>query len=270
MLAFVNPTTVKCGVFIVNRKLSWTYVVFLLGFVSTFACQAADVSSDARVEKIVAFLEANRRLNKFNGAVLVAEDNKVLLEAGFGIKNASTNTTLKPDDRFRIYSITKSITSTLVLKLVERGVMRLDDKLSRFYPTIARSDEITIEHLLGHTSGLYDFTREPNFLNTEENLIALLTERPLDFSPGQSWAYCNSGYCLLGYIVTKVTGKPFEDAVHTEIFDPLRMTHSGFLFEEVDPNDKAVGYNLFSNSIKRAGGMGITLDLSRPVQLSLR
>jgi CubicO group peptidase (beta-lactamase class C family) len=100
-----------------------------------------------------------------------------------------------------------------------------------------------------HTSGIYSYTNDRDFMANEvskptnrEKIMAMFKDKPLDFSPGTSWNYSNSGYSLLGYIIEKVTNKPYEQAVRKYIFTPLHMTHSGFDFTHLKNKQKATGY----------------------------
>lgn len=203
-----------------------------------------------KVREINAFLSTCQQLNKFNGAVLLARDGEVLLKKGYGIRNAEADTVHDAESIFRIYSITKSITSTVVLQLIEQGKLSLTDSIAKFYPDLPQADEITIEHLLSHTSGLYEFTREGAFENSEASLLELLAANPLDFPPGQSWSYCNSGYCMLGHIISKVSGASYEQTVAKHIFEPVGMKNSGFNFASLNSPKKAIGYRVFTSDEK--------------------
>lgn len=203
-----------------------------------------------KVREINAFLSTCQQLNKFNGAVLLARDGEVLLKKGYGIRNAEADTVHDAESIFRIYSITKSITSTVVLQLIEQGKLSLTDSIAKFYPDLPQADEITIEHLLSHTSGLYEFTREGAFENSEASLLELLAANPPDFPPGQSWSYCNSGYCMLGHIISKVSGASYEQTVAKHIFEPVGMKNSGFNFASLNSPKKAIGYRVFTSDEK--------------------
>ncbi len=90
---------------------------------------------------------------------------------------------------------------------------------------------------------------------TQEKIIALIKDKPLDFSPGTQWNYSNSGYSLLGYIIEKVTGQPYEQVVRERIFKPLGMMHSGFDFTHLTDANKATGYNIYRENVKVPAGI---------------
>jgi CubicO group peptidase (beta-lactamase class C family) len=213
-----------------------------LGAIGYFSTKYGKVDLSGQTESIDQFLSTYHDLNSFNGTVLVAQDGAVLLRKGYGVRNVTAGTSHDGDSIFRIYSTTKSFTSTVILQLVAEGQLALSDTVDKFYPALPHAAEITIEHLLSHTSGLYEFTRESNFENSESELLALLESKPLDFPAGSAWSYCNSGYCLLGHIIAKVTGKSYEQTVSDRIFGPLGMKHSGFGFASLENEKKAIGY----------------------------
>jgi CubicO group peptidase (beta-lactamase class C family) len=203
-------------------------------------------------EKLDALMKAYCQVNKFNGVVLVARKDTILLEKGYGVKNAATHQLNDSNSVFQVYSVTKTFTSAVILKLAELKLLSLSDKLSRFYPEIPKSDSITIEHLLTHTSGVYDYTHGNNMPDqTEKSFIQFIKTKPLDFSPGTGWSYSNSGYWLLGFIIGKVTGLPYETAVRKYIFDPLQMKQSGFDFKNLADTNKTTGYSLFTGKKKK-------------------
>jgi CubicO group peptidase (beta-lactamase class C family) len=187
--------------------------------------------------------------DKFNGSVLVARKGEVILEKGYGLKDAKTKTLTDAGTIYQLGSITKQFTAAIILKLVELHQLSLSDKLSKFYPDFPNGDKITITQLLSHTAGVYNYTGDMVFMKTEaikpsseEKMLALFKDKPLDFQPGTDWRYSNSGYLLLGYIIQKVTKLPYETVVRKYIFTPLHMQNSGFDFTHLTNPEKATGY----------------------------
>ena len=128
-------------------------------FLLAFGLAQASFCQKTITQKLDELMQAYSNVNKFNGSVLVSWKGKILLEKGYGIKNAQANTLNDAHSIFQIYSITKTFTSTMILKLVELNKLSVTDKLSKFYPGFPKGDSITIEHLLTHTSGIYDYTQ---------------------------------------------------------------------------------------------------------------
>jgi len=201
-------------------------------------------------EKIDSLLTAYEKVNYFNGTVLVARKGTIIFEKGYGYKNKKALLANDPNTIFQIGSITKQFTSAIILQLKEKQKLSLQDKLSKYIPDYPNGDQITIEHLLTHTAGVYNYTNDRDFMKNEstkpiarDSLVALFRNKPLDFKPGEKFNYSNSGYILLGYIIEKVTGKSYFQVVRDNIFRPLHMDHSGFDFTHLTSSDKATGYN---------------------------
>ena len=200
-------------------------------------------------------LTAYARLYKFNGSALIAKNGKIILNRGYGYRNAANKVLNNENTVYQLGSITKQFTSAIILKLQEEKKLNIQDKLSKYFPAYPKGDSITIEQLLSHTSGIYSYTNDQNFMATEvsksssrEKMMALFKDKPLDFSPGTGWNYSNSGYSLLGYIIEIVTNKPYEQVVHEYIFTPLKMVHSGFNFTDLKTGEKATGYFKLDNT----------------------
>jgi CubicO group peptidase (beta-lactamase class C family) len=205
---------------------------------------AQDVSS-----KLDTFVSAYTNQYKFNGVVFVARGGKVLLEKGYGYKNFAGKKFNGANGIYQLGSVTKQFTSTVILKLQEQGKLSVQDKLSKYIPGFPNGNTITIDHMLSHTSGIFNYTNDNRFLNNESlqhvewsRLISLIESRPLSFTPGTKFEYSNSNYVILGHIIEQVTGKKYEQVVREFIFTPLGMTHSGFDFKNLRDTNKVTGY----------------------------
>jgi len=199
--------------------------------------------------KIDELISTYSKLNKFNGSALVVKNGSMLLNKGYGYRNAADKVMNNEESIFQLGSVTKQFTAAVILKLQEEKKLKVTDKLSKFFPDYPKGDSITIKQLLTHTSGIYNYTNDGNFMANEitknksrEEMMALFKDKPLDFSPGTGWNYSNSGYSLLGYIIEVATKKSYEEAVRKYIFTPLHMTHSGFDFTHLKSPDKTTGY----------------------------
>ncbi len=208
-------------------------------------------AQDSLPAKLDELVSAYARLGKFNGAVLVSRHGNILLQKGYGSRNAEEHSMNDADTRFQIASATKPFTATVVLKLVSMKKMALTDKLSKYYNGFPHGDSITIDHLLSHTSGLHNFTETDSSIHEtdEQRMVPYLRKLKPDFVPGTSWHYSNTGYVLLGYIIQKASGLSYWQAVRKYIFEPLHMQNSGFDFIHLSGN-KAVGYDELNDSLK--------------------
>ncbi len=230
---------------------------------TAIACFVAlQLQAQTKTEKINTLIEAYAKQSNFNGTALVAEKGIVLLNKGYGYKNVTVNSVNDENTIYQIGSVTKQFTVAIILKLLEQKKLQLTDKLSKYYPGYPKGDSITIHHLLSHTSGIYNYTNSVEFMKAdavkpanEKKIMVLFKNKPLDFSPGSSWAYSNSGYMLLGYIIQKITKKPYEKAVRDFILTPMQMSNSGFDFTRLKNADKATGYFVINGAKSEAAGI---------------
>jgi CubicO group peptidase (beta-lactamase class C family) len=223
-------------------------------FVIAFLLVAHYSFSQSAVEKMDAYLQAANEAGIFNGSVSVSQNGNVILSKGFGWRDAEAKAYADAKTVHQIGSVTKQFTAAVILRLAEQGRLRLVDTVSRYIPQFPHAGKYTIEQLLTHTSGLYSYTNDDEFMDKEvekpinlQKLIAMVKDKPLDFEPGSKFSYSNTGYSLLGYIIEKVTGKPYEAVVRQQIFQPLQMSTAGFDFRGLKNQHKAVGYSNLSD-----------------------
>ena len=182
-------------------------------------------------------------------AVLIAQDGEILYQKGFGYANLENQIPITPQTKFRIGSITKQFTASAILKLQEENLLKVTDRLSKFLPDYPRGDEVTIHHLLTHTSGIHNYTNYPEFAATvetyieAEEMIQLFKTDKFDFDPGEKWSYSNSGYFLLGHIIEKVSGQSLENYLKHHFFDPTGMKNTEVHNSKHPPKNEATGYS---------------------------
>lgn len=220
-------------------------------------------------QKMEQLLTAHAKQNKLNGSVLVAQKGKVIYQKGFGYRNAEAKIANDANTIFQIGSITKQITAAVIMQLQQEGKLSVQDKLSKYFPGFANGDKITIEHLLTHTSGIFNYTNDTAIMKSDvtrhysqQEMLALFVKYPSDFEPGTKWNYSNSAYSLLGYIIEKVEKKPYEKVVRERIFQPLGMNNSGFDFTNLSGSDKAKGYFTLSPAAAPAPIVDSTIAFS--------
>lgn len=224
----------------------------LISIITTILSVAAFAQS--KEEKLNKLLEAYSNINKLNGSVLITQNDKILVNRGYGFRNISEKLPNDIHTVFQVGSVTKQFTAAIILRLEEMKKLQVIDKLSKYFPGFPKGNIITIENLLNHTSGIFNYTDDRVFMQTQamtpvtqEVMLASFKNKPLKFTPGSNWDYSNSNYILLGYIIEKITQKPYEQVVQEMIFKPLKMTSSGFNFNELKSINKAKGYQVYSN-----------------------
>ncbi len=221
----------------------------VMGIVCLLFMASGTARAQADGQKIDELIKAYANIKEFNGSVLVSRGGKILLQKGYGIKNIKQQTLNDAGTIYLTASITKTFTSAVILKLAELNKLSLSDKLDKYYPGYPKGDNITIENLLTHTSGIYEYVKDRTFMYngatrpaSQERMLSLFKNRDFDFEPGTSWKYSNSGYMLLGYIIEQVAKMRFDEAVRAYVFKPLKMNESGFDYAHLGISSKAVGY----------------------------
>jgi len=181
---------------------------------------------------------------------IITEGDKIVWEGNRGTS---------PDAPFRIASLTKAFTATVILQMVSEGKVGLDEPVAKYLPALPTAWKgVTVRHLLNHTSGIPSYTSQPDFVKrieepvTPAELIARTEKLPLDFAPGKSFAYNNSGYVILGILAEKIDGKPMVDVLKSRIFMPLKLTRT-----YLDTTKKAASLGLDANG-KPAAAISMT------------
>jgi CubicO group peptidase (beta-lactamase class C family) len=175
---------------------------------------------------------------EFQGTVLISKDGEVLFKEGYGM--AAPNVQNTPNTLYQIASLSKSFTAVAIMQLAEKQKLNVDDPLAKYFPDFPNGDTITIGHLLSHSSGIPDFLKpdykfdyskawEPN------DIIEVVRNEKLEFTPGESFSYSNTGYVFLGLIIEQVSKQPYSDYIEEHIFEPSGMHNSMFTIPEGVP-----------------------------------
>jgi CubicO group peptidase (beta-lactamase class C family) len=229
--------------------------------------QPAPLDRAALEQKIDALLAAYAKVNDFSGTVLLASQGQPLFAKGIGFANIEWQIPNAPTTKFRIGSMTKQFTSMLVMQLREQGKIRLEDSVCVYVtPCPGAWKPVTIHHLLTHTSGIPTYTgiaswRETNMVpKTIDQMLAIFRDLPLEWIPGEKYAYDNSGYFLLGVVIEKASGKKYEQALRDMILTPLGLADTGYDWSRTIIPRRASGYSGRGASIENAAA----LDMQQP------
>jgi CubicO group peptidase (beta-lactamase class C family) len=200
--------------------------------------------------KIDQYMAACVGRDQFSGAILLARNGGLLFSRGYGMANLELDVPCAPKTKFRLGSITKQFTAMAILILQERGKLAVTDPIKKYLPSAPKTwDDITIQHLLTHTSGIMNYTDLPDFLKTLRNavtldeLIAKFKDKPLGSKPGEKFKYSNSGYIVLGQIIEAASGRPYAKFMQEAIFDPLEMHDTGYDNATGILKNRASGYS---------------------------
>lgn len=218
-------------------------------------------------EREDAYIRSEVATHLFRGAVLVGIDGKVVFEKAYGIADEEWRANNTVHTKFRIGSLSKQFTAACILLLQERGRLNVSDPVSRYLSGLPQSwQAITIHQLLTHTSGIPDYTGSPEFRRikrtgaTPRQMTELVADKPLDFPPGTNWSYSNTGYILLGMVIEKISGLPYNEFLKKQILDPLGMSNSGYDRATDIIKERASGYQKKDGRLENAD----FLDMSVP------
>ncbi|NII28853.1 serine hydrolase [Pseudoflavitalea sp. X16] len=200
----------------------------------------AQAPTDRAVEKSLdSLIKSQFKAQEPGIVVLAARKGKVIYRKAFGSANLELDVSLKPDMVFRIGSITKQFTAIGILQLAEQGKLQLSDSVQQYIKDFpSKGHTITIEHLLTHTSGIPDYMTidhpDPYIERhdfTPAFIINHFKNAPLQFVPGTKYAYTNSGYTLLAYIIEKVSGQKYHDYMRKQVLEKAGLQHTEYANE---------------------------------------
>ena len=239
------------------KKLSLTLPLIFLFAIS---CLAQNGVSN----KIDEYIRAEMQAQQIPGlALAVIKDGQMVIARGYGLANVEHNVPVKPETIFQSGSTGKQFTATAVMMLVEEGKLSLDDKITKYFPDgPAAWQNITVRHLLTHTSGMTDYPKDFDLRRdyTEEELYQRIKSIPLAFQPGEKWSYSNLAYVMLGILIHKVSGKFYGDFLHERVFKPLEMTTARIISEaDIVPN-RAAGYRVVDGQLKNQNWVSPSLN----------
>jgi CubicO group peptidase (beta-lactamase class C family) len=231
-------------------------VIFLFGVTA-----AAQNGSTAKIDE---FVKAEMQRQHLPGVSLaIVQDGQLVYARGYGYSNVEHQVPVKPETIFQSGSVGKQFTATAVMMLVEEGKVSLDEKISKYLGEVPEAwQNITVRHLLTHTSGLTDYPDDFDFRRdyTEDELLKRAQAIKPDFKPGEKWQYSNLGYLTLGVLIHKVSGQFYGDFLQERVFKPLEMTTTRIISEaDIIPN-RAAGYRLVKDELKNQNWVSPSLN----------
>ncbi len=215
-----------------------------------------------RLKSIDSFIATQMANQKIPGlAVGIYSRGQILLAKGYGQANVELDAAVKPETIFQSGSVGKQFVSAAIMMLVDEGKVSLDDSVTKYLSDApATWKPILIKNLLSHTSGLSEYETEdrtgpkgPFYMRldfTEDELVTKIEALPIEWAPGEKWAYRNTNYFLLGVLIHKITSKPYYEFLDGRIFKPLGMASTRLISDrDIIPN-RAAGYELDNGQLK--------------------
>ena len=217
--------------------------------------------------------------HKVMGSFALLKDGNIIYKKSIGFADVENNIKANENTQYRIGSISKTFTAVLVMKAVEKNLLKLDDKLNKYYPEIKNSEKITIENLLNHRSGIHNFTEDPNYLKiqtqpiSEMGIVKIIADGGSDFEPGIKYEYSNSNYVLLAIILEKIEKESYSDLLNEQIVKPIGLKFTSVGGKIDASKNQAYGYFYTeskyqkSNEIDLVSSIGAGDIISTPLDL---
>ena len=198
-------------------------------------------------------------------SIVVVRGADTLIAKGYGFSDVGAKRRATANTVYEIGSLTKQFTAAAIMRLVERGRLRLDDDVARYVPTFpTQGHRVTIRNLLNHTSGIHNYTAKQEWRShwaedlSPDSVVGFVKRDTFDFAPGTKESYSNTGYMLLGMVIEKVTGRSYAAVLDEEFFKPLGLTRTHYCQQHpVDP-DVAKGYSVKNGGFVPADYLSMT------------
>ena len=209
---------------------------------------SGQIPDPAALDSLIATAAAEHHLIGVSVGVMV--DGQVILARGYGVRSLESGDPVTPQTMLRIGSVSKQFTCAAALLLAQAKRLSLSDPVARYFPRLTRAREITLRELGGHLSGYLDYypldfvDRPMSQPRPVDSIIAGFAGLPLDFEPGTQYSYSNTGFLILGRVIEKVSGMPYDRFLERRVLLPLGLQHTRFdPFPGAEP---AAGYTAFA------------------------
>ncbi|SHN15920.1 CubicO group peptidase, beta-lactamase class C family [Cyclobacterium lianum] len=206
--------------------------------------QEADYDK-AKMDSLFSLIEENQ---KGMGSLSIFRDGEEVYQRAFGYADVQGNIKATPDTKYRIGSISKLFTATLILKLIDEGKLRLETPLAEFFPSLKNAEKITVEHLLRHRSGIFNITSAPDYQDwmeepkSRKEMLDIIASHDTTFEPDTKAAYSNTNYILLAFIVEEIEKTAFSEVLKDRITEPLGLENTYYGGKIQSENKEAHSY----------------------------
>lgn len=206
------------------------FLIFYLS-IHLFSTSFSQAINTKKLDSLFDMLQ-NRGLA--TGSVAILLNGRIEYQRAIGFNILDSNKKIAPDTdtKYRIGSISKMFTAVMIFQLIDEGKLRLNQKLADYFPQLPNANKITVEEMLYHRSGLHDYTHDTNFPEwidkpkTHEEMLTIIAGKGSDFEPGTKADYCNTNYLLLSYIIEKITGINYAEALNQKITSKIGLKNT--------------------------------------------
>jgi CubicO group peptidase (beta-lactamase class C family) len=206
-------------------------------------------AQEFNTKKLDSFFFALSKHHKFMGSVGISKNGKTIYHKQIGFLDIKNNIKPNKETKYRIGSISKTFTAALILKAVEEKKLTLTETIANYFPTVKNADSITIENLLNHRSGIFNFTNHYSYRTyytiptSRKKLISIISSFDNNFKPNTKYEYSNSNYLLLSYILEDIYKRKYADILNDKICEPLELKNTYLGKKTNSNNNEAFSYN---------------------------
>lgn len=225
-----------------RKQLILCFIVLKILCFSAVTAREIEQNIDAVVQDFL-------KLDQFSGSILLGQEGKILYAKAFGEADKDHHVMNTLDTKFNIGSIGKTFTAIAIMQLAEKGKLKVSDPVIKYLPDFPYGDEITIHHLLTHTSGMYNYFAHPEFatqmyrIRSVSGALPLIYDQELRFdTPGERFSYSNSGIVVLGAVIEKLSGQRYPEYLMEHILTPAGMNDTNINYFEQVVENRASGY----------------------------
>jgi D-alanyl-D-alanine carboxypeptidase len=195
---------------------------------------ASALAQNLNTPKLDSLFNILAEKNKSMGSLAISKNGKTIYNKaiGYSLISQNGNKTATSSTKYRVGSISKTFTATIIFQLIEEGKLKLETSLDKYFPSLPNASKITVGNLLNHRSGLHNFTDDPDYLTwmtspkTHDEMLAVISKYKVDFQPDEKFSYSNSNYVVLGYIIEKIEGKPYSEVLKKRITSRIGLKNT--------------------------------------------
>lgn len=238
-----------------------------LFFASVFFISSALSAQDLNIKRLDSLFSLLEKYDRAMGSISVAHKGKSVYQKSIGFADEDQKVKATANTTYRIGSLSKMFTATIVMQLIEEGKLSLEEKLSAFYPALPNADQITIKQLLQHTSGISDIIKSRDFENwmlakrSKEELLSKIKEIGTTSPPGEKRAYSNTNYIILSLIAEDVEHKEFGKILEERILKPLDLKHTYYGDNDGSGKNEASSYKKQDGRWEKVHGIHLSIPM---------
>ena len=251
------------NLFLFKLMKQFYLLIILIGFTPIYSQFSTE--NDLDISKLDSIFDAKEIDNKFMGTISVFKNNKEIYSRSTGYSDVENNIKSNSKTKYRIGSISKTFTSVIIMQLIEEGKLTLETKLSAFKPQVKLAEQITIEQLLSHRSGIYNYTDLKDYRSwketpmSDEELIDKINKKGRRFKPNKKFEYSNTNYFLLSLIIEIIEGESFKKVVDNKIIKPFKLSET-YCCENIKNDETAKSYYKEGGLLKEASDTDLRIS----------